>query len=132
MSAATAVPRPALKPQACIRSVHRLLLWHSRLCLLLQMEIRGGLIAPGLAAAGLLAALLLLRALLRNLDLKRRMAAIAAAASTAGDAPPRVPPTVAGLPLLGSALALGSGGAAFLRQCRKQVRFGCIHLIAMK
>ena len=31
----------------------------------------------------------------------------------------RVPPTVPGLPLLGSALALGSGGAAFLRSCRE-------------
>ncbi|KAL4855710.1 25-hydroxycholesterol 7-alpha-hydroxylase [Chlorella vulgaris] len=32
-----------------------------------------------------------------------------------------VPPVVAGLPLLGSVLALGSGGAAFLHQCRNQV-----------
>jgi hypothetical protein len=32
-----------------------------------------------------------------------------------------VPPVVPGLPLLGSALALGSGGAAFLETCRKKV-----------
>ena len=40
--------------------------------------------------------------------------------------PPRVPPVVPGLPVLGSALALGSGGAAFLQQCRKEVRCACI------
>ena len=39
--------------------------------------------------------------------------------------PPRLPPIVPGLPVLGSALALGAGGAAFLQQCRKEVRCTC-------
>ncbi len=35
--------------------------------------------------------------------------------------PPLPPPLVPGLPVLGSALALGAGGAAFLERCREQV-----------
>lgn len=42
------------------------------------------------------------------------------AAAGCGQAP-LPPPLVPGLPLLGSALALGAGGAAFLTRCREQV-----------
>ncbi len=75
------------------------------------------------AVAALLVALLAwLRSILRRVQLQRRLSAWAAAAK--GAPPPEVPPVVAGLPVLGSALALGSGGADFLRQCREKVRGG--------
>lgn len=63
-----------------------------------------------LAAAllGLCAIALTLRSLLKQAQ-QRRAAAAAGA---------RIPPVVPGLPGLGSALALGRGGAAFLRRCR--------------
>lgn len=72
------------------------------------------------ALAALLVALLAwLRSTVRRLQLQRRLAACAAAAK--GAPPPVMPHVVAGLPVLGSALALGSGGADFLRQCRETV-----------
>ena len=60
-----------------------------------------------------------LRSTVRRLQLQRRLAACAAAAK--GAPPPVMPHVVAGLPVLGSALALGSGGADFLRQFREKV-----------
>lgn len=47
--------------------------------------------------------------------------------SAAGFSSVRLPPVVPGLPLLGSALALGRGGAAFLQQCHEQVGRGMLH-----
>ncbi|PRW32663.1 24-hydroxycholesterol 7-alpha-hydroxylase [Chlorella sorokiniana] len=71
------------------------------------------------ALGALLVALLAwLRSVVGRMQLQRRLSAWSAA--TKGAPPPAVPPVVAGLPLLGSALALGSGGADFLRRCREQ------------
>lgn len=75
---------------------------------------------PVALAAALLLAAWLLRALHRAAEAKRRRLVIAAAAAAEGLVPPLVPPTVAGRPVLGSTLDLGSGGAAFLHRCRKQ------------
>ena len=80
------------------------------------------------ASCALAAVLVVLLAWLRSLasraQLRRRLTAWTAAAK--GAPPPVVPPVVAGLPLLGSALALGSGGADFLRRCREKVGGLCI------
>ena len=75
-------------------------------------------------AAVLVALLAWLRSLVSRAQLRRRLTAWTAAAT--GAPPPVVPPVVAGLPLLGSAHALGSGGADFLRQCREKVGGWCI------
>ena len=82
--------------------------------------LSGGSVLPAalaFAALALLAALFVLQKIYRN----AAPHVGAARAYSSCVPPPLVPPVVAGLPLLGSALDLGSGGAAFLQRCRKQV-----------
>ncbi|EFN50765.1 hypothetical protein CHLNCDRAFT_142513 [Chlorella variabilis] len=67
-----------------------------------------------------LLALLLSLLVVLKWALGRAAAGRDAASGVAGKAAARVPPTVPGLPLLGSVLALGSRGAAFLQECRQK------------
>ncbi|KAL4421354.1 hypothetical protein ABPG75_010645 [Micractinium tetrahymenae] len=80
---------------------------------------------PAWVAAPLLATLLCAAAWVLSHALGRQQRHIgtgdeATDSKAAGPLTPPPPPVVPGLPLLGSALALGSGGAGFLQRCREQ------------
>lgn len=89
-----------------------------------MLNYLSGADVPAWVAASLLPGLLCIAAWALLLIIGRRRKTFSAGGAVTGceaaAPPPLPPPLVPGLPVLGSALALGTGGAAFLQRCRVQ------------